>query len=259
MPGGMPIVGMERCVLMSNKRFISLIIILAILLSSGLLIAKITAGNPMPIENVGQLAKLEDNVEAWGLGKRLTTYVSNDRPYGWYIDQANTGTHSQNNCGPASVTMAGLWANRNFSTSTKAIRRSFKPFGGWWYAKEINGALKKYKIDFAEVTIEDQNTLIEIIDSGSIAILNNNMGRIPFNADLAKRTQRFYTYSGGHYFILKGYAIVDGNLFFEVYDPNNWGMAYGDGQPMGQNRYYTADKLLPSVLNWWSKAVVINP
>lgn len=218
----------------------------------------ITPSDEEEDQNDERFALLQENTKTWGLGRQLTEYVSNDRSYEWYVDQGDTGEYSANNCGPASVAMVGHWLDESFPAATSEIRELIPADGGWWYSWDISNALEQHSIAFTEIPIEDHDTLVEIIDEGAIAILNNEMGVIPFNSDAEQRVQRFYSYSSGHYFVLKGYAIVDGNLFFEVYDPNNWGKVYEDGQPMGKDRYYAAEELLIS-LEWWPKAVVIYP
>jgi hypothetical protein len=199
------------------------------------------------------------NVQNWGLGKNISTYKSNDRDYLWFFDQADSGIHSGNNCGPSSIQMVGKWLDKNFKLTAEDIRKDFRPLGGWWYGEDINGSLEKYKIVYQEKTIKDKYDLMFIIDAGNIAIINNNMDVIPKNANENQRTNRFYDYVTGHYFILKGYVIVDNKTYFEVYDPNNWGATYTDGTPKGLNRYYESEVLLNSMLQWYDKAVIIYP
>lgn len=242
-----------------NKRTTYIVVGLCLVLVGSIFAWNLSSGKDLTLQTIDQEAYLEQNLEAWGLGKVLTSYVNNDRYYEWYVDQGDTGRHAQNNCGPASIAMVGLWADHNFSKSTQAIRRAFRPLGGWWYADDINGALTKYKISHEVVGVEDHSALVNIIDSGYIAIINNNMGKIPFNSNAQQRTQRFYRYSSGHYFVLKGYAVVDGKVYFEVYDSNSGGEVYADGTPKGKNRYYSAEVMLNSVVSWWPEVVVIYP
>lgn len=202
---------------------------------------------------------LEANLKTWGLGNKLIDYVSNDRAYDWYIDQAHTGTHAGANCGPSSVTMAAKWVDEEFSKSAEDARKKFSPLGGWWYGDDIEGCLDYFDVDYTTVYIEDAYTLMSIIDSGKIAIVNNSMGYIPLVSDNTSRVNRFYTFDSGHYFIVKGYLKVDNQTYFEVYDPNNWDMLYEDGTEMGKNRYYESTVLLSSIQNWYPYAVMINP
>lgn len=239
---------------MKRERYLFIGIAVLLIVVSALII---TNYNKEPVSE--GFALLQANSQAWGLGKKLNKYVSNNRPYEWYVDQATTGDYASINCGPSSVVMAALWADESFSLSTKEQRELIPAAGGYYYLGDITFALGKHDIPYKVVPIRDYNTLVDILDSGAIAILNNEMGPIPINLDVKQRVQRFYTFSGGHYFVLKGYAIVDGNLFFQVYDPNSYGRVYEDGQPKGKDRYYGANVLMTSVMDWWPNAVVVYP
>ena len=46
------------------------------------------------------------------IGKQVDTNQSNNKNYNWYIDQTNTGTYSNMNCGPTCATMALMWLIR---------------------------------------------------------------------------------------------------------------------------------------------------
>lgn len=203
--------------------------------------------------------RLRDNVKAWGLGNRLIDYVGNNREYDWYIDQAHTGEHSGANCGPSSVTMAALWVNPDFNKTAEDARDAYRSTGGWWYGEDIESCLDDFNITHSLVEIKDAYTLRNIIDSGKIAIINNTMGAIPYADSDDFRVNRFYSFDSGHYFVIKGYALVDNITYFEVYDPNNWDMTYSGGEPMGKDRYYDAESLMHSIELWYPYAVVITP
>jgi len=203
-------------------------------------------------------AVLKTNLKAWGLGNSLIFYVGNNRTYDWYLDQAHTGDHSNNNCGPTTVTMAAKWANASFDGTPEDARDAFRPNGGWWYSDDIDACLERFDIDYDTIMIEDAYTLRAIIDSGRIAIINNSMGYITRESDTNFHKNRFYEFDSGHYFIIKGYALVDQYTYFEVYDPNNWDMTYADGTPMGKDRYYEASVLMASIDNWYPYAIAIN-
>jgi hypothetical protein len=246
---------------MNKRRFWLLGLIVLTLITAGLSFA-LLSNKEKPNEQIDpsdHQRNLYANSQVWGLGKNITSYKSNDRDYMWYFDQADSGIHSGNNCGPSSIQMVGKWVDKDFNLSAEDIRKDFRPLGGWWYGEDINGSLDKYKIVYQMKTIEDKYDLMFIIDAGNIAIINNNMDVIRRNANENQRTNRFYDYVTGHYFILKGYVIVDNKTYFEVYDPNNWGATYEDGTLKGQNRYYEADTLLASMLQWYNQAVVIYP
>lgn len=246
---------------MNNRRSWIVTILLLLLITGGFAFA-LQLNNDTPnktIDPSDHQKNLYANVQTWGLGKTITTYKSNDRDYLWYFDQADSGIHSGNNCGPSSIQMVGKWVNKDFSLSAEDIRKDFRPLGGWWYGEDINGSLDKYKIVYQMKTIEDKYDLMFIIDADNIAIINNNMDVITRNPNENQRTNRFYDYVTGHYFVVKGYVIVDNKTYFEVYDPNNWGATYPDGTPKGQNRYYEAETLLNSIKQWYNQAVVIYP
>jgi len=246
---------------MNKRRLWLLVIITLTLITAGLSFHLLTNNNPPDetIDPADHQRYLYANSQQWGLGKNITAYKTNDRDYLWYFDQADSGIHSGNNCGPSSIQMVGKWVNKDFSMVAEDIRKDFRPLGGWWYGEDINGALEKYNIVYQMKTIEDKYDLMFIIDAGNIAIINNNMDVITRNTDEKQRTNRFYDYVTGHYFVLKGYVIVDNKTYFEVYDPNNWGATYEDGTPKGQNRYYEAETLLASILQWYNQAVIIYP
>ena len=52
---------------------------------------------------------------------------------------------------------------------------------------------------------------------------------------------------GGHYVIVKGYKIVDGIIWFEVYDPASHGLTYNDGSLMGIDRYYRSEDIIKAL------------
>src|SRR4030042_756017 len=60
----------------------------------------------------------------YGLGINYTKGTSNNVGYDWYLDQMNTGPYSNNNCGPASVTMAIKWVNRSFDKTIEDARNT---------------------------------------------------------------------------------------------------------------------------------------
>ncbi len=202
---------------------------------------------------------LEAHLKAWKLGNNLIFYAGSNRSYDWYIDQAHTGKHASSNCGPTSVAMASKWADASFEGTPEESRKKFRPDGGWWYNEDIENSLKSLNVAYDSVSIDDAYTLRGIIDSGRIAIINNSMGYITRETDENAHTNRFYSFDSGHYLILKGYVLVDQTTYFEVYDPNNWDMAYEDGTPMGKDRYYEASVFMASIENWYPYAIVIKP
>lgn len=214
----------------------------------------VTTADPQEIE----LNAIDAVSQEWGLGKNISAYVSNDRDYDWYVDQAATGVHAGNNCGPSSIEMAAKWYNEDTKATAEKARKKFRSSGGWWYSDDINNALDIYDIPYKIMALESDIDLRNIIDQGSIAIINNSMGYIPFNSNETERVNRFYSFDSGHYLIVKGYVVADGVLYFQVYDPNNWYESYEDGEPKGKDRFYETSVLMSSILNWYPFAVVIS-
>ncbi len=82
----------------------------------------------------------------WGLGAPQFGYAHLDRAYEWYIDQADTGSSSENNCGPSSVTMALKWYDQAFSKTAEDARKTYPRDGGWWYTSDIINYLRLYLV-----------------------------------------------------------------------------------------------------------------
>jgi hypothetical protein len=62
----------------------------------------------------------------------------------------------------------------------------------------------------------------------------------------------------GHFIVLKGFRLVDGNLFFEAYDPYSLGNTYTDQSFKGKNRYYRAEDIDYATQVWWDYAIVVG-
>lgn len=199
------------------------------------------------------------NLVDWGLGNTEMQYDHNDREYDWYIDQANTGTHSSDNCGPSSVTMAAKWYDSGFTKTAEDARNAYRPEGGWWYTSDIINYLTDNSIPNTTSYYTGTNQLKGIIQNGGIMILCIDTTYLTMNYNDDVRVDRFYTYSGGHFLVVKGVRTVDSNLYYEVYDPNNWGATYTDGSEKGKNRHYREIDLAYSIVNWWNYAIVIYP
>ena len=52
--------------------------------------------------------------------------------YNWYIDQTNTGTYSNMNCGRPAPTMTLMWVNKDFNHSAEEARNTYLLNGGAW-------------------------------------------------------------------------------------------------------------------------------
>lgn len=199
-----------------------------------------------------------NTLKRWGLGRTQSEYVSNNRPYSWYIDQGNTGYYSNNNCGPSSTTMALKWYNRNFSKTAEDARNTYLENGGWWRTTDVTNYLSLNNARYSVINNSGEGTLKNILKQGNIAILCIDTSYLSYNGNSEQRVGRFYDYQGGHFIVVKGYIVVDGRTYFEVYDPNNWDETYSDGQAKGQNRYYASTELMNAMNNWWNYLIVVN-
>lgn len=199
-----------------------------------------------------------NTLRKWGLGKTESEYVSNNRSYSWYIDQGDTGYYSNNNCGPSSTTMALKWYNRNFSKTAEAARNTYLENGGWWTTTDVTNYLSLNNARYSVINSSGESTLKNTLKQGNIAILCVDTSYLSYNDNSEQRVGRFYDYQGGHFIVVKGYIVVDGKTYFEVYDPNNWGETYSDGQAKGQDRYYASTELMNAMGNWWNYLIVVN-
>lgn len=173
----------------------------------------------------------------------------------WYRTQFNTG--AQSNCGPSTVSMAAAWTNGDY-VPVSTIRQQV----GWHEERlgattleELSGALQKNDVNVRFQSLYSKEDLTSVIDNGNIAIVLFETGDIPWvdGHPLQSVFGRYYTYTQGHYVIIKGYSAD--RKYFIVYDPipSDWGsnsLRYADGiSMMGRNRYYPADTLLRSIRN----------
>ncbi len=197
------------------------------------------------------------------LGKSLEAEIGNDVDYDWYINQSHTGQYSSVNCGPACVTMAAKWINKNFSKTTEDARNTYCSTGGWWYTSDIINYLNLHGIGNYTISLSNATDLKEQIDIGNIVILCLDIFyvRLAFYTNLP--VDKFYPTSGagaGHFIVVKGYKIVDGRIIFEVYDPWSLNYAYSDGKSMGINRLYREEDIMKATDIWWKYAIVVqNP
>lgn len=210
--------------------------------------------------------------DEWGLGQTEEEYVDNDnRSYDWYIDQYDTGDYWYENCGPAVVTMASKWSDPGFSRTAEQARQTYKPNGGWWVIDlpgndaDINNYLDLYGIPYygrnSNSSYEDMTSrMMRDLRSGYILILCIDSSYITENYDDNERTGKPYSTgrNSGHFIIVKGFATVDGDTYFEVYDPANGNKRYSDGTPMCKNRYYSDDDIHDAMTVWWNRYLYVD-
>lgn len=203
--------------------------------------------------NIGNLIN-----EDLGLGKYETEKVSNNRDYEWYIDQAETGKYNYENCGPTSATMAIKWSDQSFQKTAEDARNTYRSNGGWWSTLDIVNYLDKYKVKNYISSDIEESSMKDEIKNGNILLLCIDSNYITYNNDPNVHVGRYYAYGGGHFIIVKGYRVVDGKTYFEVYDPNSWYEVYENGVKKGKDRYYSSEDIKKSMEEWWPCMVVIS-
>lgn len=190
-------------------------------------------------------------LDKWGLKGEQTESVSNDRDYDWYIDQYSTGLYGNVNCVPTSVTMALKWVNKDYSGTVEELRNEYVNRydlqSGW-----INNyALRALRENGAECFLTEYNLTEEklknYIKEGNIVLTNLNTGAITYNPNSEERVGHRFDGASDHMLIVKGYKVVDGKLYFELYDPSSAGQKYNDGTYIGVNRYYLGSELIEGI------------
>ena len=200
----------------------------------------------------------------WGLGHFIQKSLSSNLNYEWYTDQGSSGTYAAFNCGPASVTMAIKWADPGFTKTAQDARQIYRSDGGWWYTSDIDNYLSANNIPHAIIPLsgsaaETGNILTHQLDNLQIVILCIDMDKIRRSTDSSYRVDKFYNTSPGwgHFFVVKGYRVTDGELFFQIYDPYSLGLTYPDDSFRGKNRYYRSGDVAAAADPWWNNAFVI--
>ena len=204
--------------------------------------------------------------EGWGMGGFQSKPVFNNREYDWYLDQANTGAHSNDNCGPTTTVMASLWFDPEHPDTPSDARSLYRPEGGWWYTHDIISYLDDYNIPNYTVQLGTSSSssagiLKRELEQGSIAILCLDMYFVQYETLSEYRINKFYSTNNqdwGHFMLIKGYRVVDGELYWESYDSNNWNRTYKDGTPKGKDRYYHSQEIQEATSAWWNYAIIIS-
>ncbi|MBN1409428.1 MAG: C39 family peptidase, partial [Spirochaetales bacterium] len=170
----------------------------------------------------------------------------------WYRTQFNTGLNG--NCGPTCVSMSIAWS-RGMDVPVRTIRRITGlpyPDGGVSF-ELLRRALENYNVNNVYRVTYTPQDLFDAIDKDHIIIVVFNRGKMTvakgeYTRDLFGR---YYTDSGGHYIVVKGYSLD--KKYFVVYDPipSDWwqnSTRYSDGVSMiGRNRYYPVSVLYPEL------------
>ncbi len=194
----------------------------------------------------------------WGLGHNIEKYVSNNRDYDWYVDQWHTGEYWYENCGPSSTEMVGRYHREDFAATASDLRDLYRSGGGWWYGSDITQALALFDVEYTTISIVFPRDLIKVLDAGNVVLVNPSMEYINMQQADYHHTGLFYTPGTGHFIVCKGYVVVDGNTFFEFYDPWSIGESYVDGTLKGIDRYYDEKSFMESIRKWYVGGIVVN-
>jgi hypothetical protein len=73
-----------------------------------------------------------------------------------------------------------------------------------------------------------------------------------------KRVNKYGIAVNDHYIIIKGYRVVDGITYFEIYDPASMNRYFPDGSPKGKNRYYLADDVITAIKSHYNYYIAID-
>ncbi|MFP4457629.1 MAG: C39 family peptidase [Clostridia bacterium] len=211
--------------------------------------------------------KLSEHVFEWFNGKELKYYVGNNREYNWYIDQMDTGIHSNSNCGPSVAVMTLKWLNQDFAGTVDEAREMYYPQGEWWSLGTLRSYFAIYNVDYDYIFFDNEfredkeENIAKIkkeINDNNIVILCLNMGYIPREYSTRLRTNKFYDHTNGHFIIVKGFVVVDNREYFEVYDPYSLANTYEDGSLKGKDRYYDTTSLSQAATNWSVHGFIIK-
>jgi hypothetical protein len=200
----------------------------------------------------------------WGLGHFVNSSVSHDKDYEWYLDQMNTGIYATVNCGPTAVTMAIKWADPSFTKTPVDARAVYEPAGGWWSTDDVDKYLTDNNIPHNIIPLSTQadatgQLMAHQLDNNQILMMCIDMNYVRSSGSADYRVDKFYatTPNWGHFYVVKGYKIVDHELMFEVYDPNSWGLTNNDQTLKGRNRFYRYEDVAASCRFWFNYAFVI--
>jgi len=206
-----------------------------------------------------EAAYRHDCYEGWGITGKVIAEKRNTRPYNWYIDQAKTGPMSDNNCGPACVTMAAKWYNAFHARNAEYARSMYRASGGWWYMSDITSFLGSQNVSLRLVLLSGTDYMKQVIDEGGIAIINLDMHPLSYNSDSKQRVDKYYMTNPrwGHFLVVYGYVETESELFLEVCDPNSYDKMYMDQTLKGDGRFYRGGEVFRSLSNWTPNICVI--
>jgi len=188
-----------------------------------------------------------------------------DRDFNWYLTQMDSGEDEFINCGPAVATMATLWYFQYIDFTIEDARNSIpERLNQWWFHRDIASVLYDAGVSFDWTDAFTLYDALVWLREGRIMTALIDATDITFRLD-ETRIGRFYSYDYdgilGHFIIIRGYYIVDGNLYFVVYDPWTIGYYCADGWPLGRGRLFCAFEVTYSIMGWGQGWVIIvnNP
>lgn len=208
-----------------------------------------------------ELPAFNDHIIEYGIGTKVFDRICNNASYPIYIDQGNTGIHSNSNCGPSSTVMAIKWCYKNTNANAEQARNEIRPDGSWWYTYNITSYLSKYEVPNYIVPIVSKLTLVNELKKGNILILCLDMYYIDKELDSNYRIDKFYNTPNkewGHFIVVTGYRKVDSKEYFEVLDPGSMGRKYQDNTLKGASRYYETVDIIKATNEWWKYAIVVS-
>lgn len=174
----------------------------------------------------------------WGCGG-FTLPTGPSTNVDWYQSQADTGPSSSTNCGPATVRMAAVWYTRSSAVaSVEAIRASRPVENGWWYAPDVESALRYLGIPYTQRAYSPE-TLRAALAAGHIVILCLEMRGV---------SDRYYSYGGGHFVVVSGSS----GAYYIVQDPYP-----SEEAEAGRNRLYVAREV-DEAAAWWPSLIEIG-
>lgn len=173
-------------------------------------------------------------------GERI--YISRLSDADYFINQYQTGTYSESNCGPTSLGMVFHYLNYSYS-SVSYLRNLIRPYSGWVYTDEIEEYLLENNIPYDIEHISSKEDLIQILYNGGMIMTCLNVSYISYST--SKLIGRSYFGGTGHYLVISGYYKDDQKCYFEVLDPSN-----------KEVRYYNGDELINAISSWWPYSII---
>ncbi len=138
--------------------------------------------------------------------------------------------------------------------SPRGSRRSATPGElGYTSLPQLTSLLGQYGVRYRR-SIGSPPDIDEALRRGNPVLALGTVGRIAPGPDYEGRTSspgqrrgRYYRFSGGHYFVIKG--VTEDGAYYRVHDPNVYlplGYAtywYADGMPKGRDRLYPREQV----------------